>query len=84
MKKLELHLDALILIIVVFALAVAFLIYQRHQYSDLMQENADLVWKNSSLEANVVLMASQMEKCESAIASMEESDAQGGAARSLD
>ena len=65
--------DALIVIFVVFALAIAFLVYQRHQYSIAMQENVDLLWENSSLEASLVLMSSQLDNCKTLIASKEES-----------
>lgn len=82
MKKFELHLDALIAIVVVFVLAASFLIYQRHQYSTLLQENADLAWENSTLEANVVLMTSQIDQCKSIIASLEETDAESETAHS--
>ena len=84
MKKFELHLDAVIVIIVVFALAVTFLVYQRHQYSSLLQENVDLVWENSTLEANLALMSSRIEECESSAASEEGSGAVGAPAPSLD
>ena len=84
MKKFELHMDALIVIIAAFVLAAAFLVYQRHQYSVLLQENADLAWENSSLEANLVLMSSRIDECESSVASMEESDGTGEPANSLD
>lgn len=83
-RKFEIHLDALIVVIVVFALAAAFLIYQRYQYSNLLQENVDLVWENSNLEANLVLMTSQLEKCKSSIASVEQSEAKGVPANSPD
>ena len=76
MKKFELHLDALIVIFVVFALAIAFLLYQRHQYSIVMQENIDLLWENSSYEANLVLMTTRLDNCKSLIASIEESGAE--------
>lgn len=75
MKKFELHLDAIVVVVVVFALAVAFLLYQRHQYSIVMQENLDLVWENSELEVNLALMTSRWSSCKSAIESIEESNA---------
>lgn len=78
MKKFELHLDALIVVFVVFALAIAFLLYQRHQYSVVMQENIDLLWENSSLEANLVLMTAQIDNCKSLIESIEESGLKSG------
>ena len=84
MRKFELHLDALIVIIVVFALAATFLIYQRHQYSSLLQENVDLVWENSTLEANLALMSSRIKACEASVASLEDSGARGESADSPD
>ena len=77
MKKFELHMDALIVTIAVFALAASFLVYQRHQYSILLQENIDLQWENSSLEANLVLKTSQVDNCKSLIESINGSDAAG-------
>jgi hypothetical protein len=76
--------DALIVIVAVFVLAAAFLVYQRHQYSILLQENADLAWENSSLEANLVLMTSRIDECKSFVASMQQSGAKGEPSDSLD
>ena len=73
MKKFELHLDALIAMFVVFALIVAFLLYQRSQYLDLTQENIDLVWENVTLQASLDYKTAQFDDCESSIPSMEES-----------
>ena len=61
MKNFELHLDALITVAVVFTLAVGFLLYQRHQYSVVMQEHIDLVWEIVTLEADLVLNATVLE-----------------------
>ena len=72
MKKFEIHLDALIVIVVVFALAATFLLYQRHQYSVVLQENLDLRWDNSGLEANLAQMTVQLENCQSNLNLMEE------------
>ncbi len=74
MKKFELHMDALIVVAVVFALAVSFLLYQRHQYSILMQENVDLQWENSSLEANLVIKSNQFDQCKSILESLQNSE----------
>jgi hypothetical protein len=81
-KKFELHMDALIAIVAVFALAVSFLIYQRHQYADLLQENVDLTWENSSLEADLVRMTARFDACKSSVRSIEAPDAQGSPNRS--
>ena len=74
MKKFELHLDALITIIVVFVLALSFILYQRYQYSDLLQENVDLKWEYGNLEANLLLKSNQYDKCKNENNSQEKSD----------
>ena len=63
MKKIELHLDALITIIVVFILAISFIIFQRYQYSDVLQENIDLTWDNEKLKVNLISETSLLDKC---------------------
>ncbi len=63
MKKIELHIDALITIIIVFVLAIGFLLFQRYQYSDVLQENIDLTWDNEKLKVDLVYKASLLEKC---------------------
>ena len=73
MKKFELHLDALIAMFVVFALIIAFLLYQRSQYSDLTQENIDLVWENVTLQASLDYKTARLDDCKSSTHSMEES-----------
>ena len=84
MKKFELHLDALIVAVAVFALAIAFLVYQRYQYTTLLQENVDLAWENSTLEANLVLMTAQIEACKSSSVSMEVSGVDSKSANPTD
>ena len=63
MKKIELHLDALISIVVVFVLASSFILFQRHQYSKVLQENIDLAWENENLKVNHILVTSLLDKC---------------------
>ena len=63
MKKIELHLDALITIIVVFVLAVSFLLYQRYQYSGVLQENIDLTWDNEQLKVKLVIETNLLNEC---------------------
>lgn len=63
MRKFELHLDALITLITIIVLAVGFILYQKYQYSDLLQENVDLHWENESLKANLELKRALYEKC---------------------
>ena len=63
MKKFELHLDALITIIIVFVLAVGFILYQRYQYSVVLQENIDLTWDNEKLKADLIFNTNLLDKC---------------------
>ena len=63
MKKFELHLDALITIIIVFVLAVGFILYQRYQYSVVLQENIDLTWENEKLKVDLIVEKSLLDKC---------------------
>jgi hypothetical protein len=62
-KKIELHLDALITIIVVFVLAVGFILYQRYQCSVVLQENIDLTWENEKLKVDLIVEKSLLDKC---------------------
>ena len=63
MKKIELHLDALITIVVVFVLAISFLLYQRYQYADVLQKNIDLTWDNEKLKVDLVVETNLLDKC---------------------
>ena len=63
MKKFELHLDALITIFVVFVLAISFMLYQRYQFSDVLQKNIDLTWDNEKLKVDLILATSSLDEC---------------------
>jgi len=63
-KKIELHLDALLTIIVVFTLTFGFVLYQRYQYSALSQENIDLTWENENLKVDLILKTNLFDSCE--------------------
>jgi hypothetical protein len=71
MKKFEFHLDALITVIVVFALAISFILYQRHQFSEVFQENIDLVWEVETLKVDLELKSRWLDRCENKITSAE-------------
>ena len=64
MKKFEFHLDALITVVVVFVLAISFILYQRHQFSEVFQENIDLVWENETLKVDLELKSRTLDRCE--------------------
>jgi len=73
MKIIKLHLDALITLVVVFAAVVGFLLFQRYQYSVLLQENIDLKWENAELTVNLDYKTTQFDDCKTFIVSLEES-----------
>ena len=63
MKRFEFHLDALITIVVVFVLLISFLLYQRYQYSEILQDNIDLAWENENLNVDLILTTNLLDKC---------------------
>lgn len=65
-RKFELHLDALIVIGVLFVSAVGFIVYQRHQYSDLLQDNLARQMKQLSLELEVARLEALLKKATTA------------------
>ena len=75
MKKIGLHLDALISIIVVFVLLITFLLYQRYQYSVILQSNIDFAWENENLNVDLILTNRMLEKCKNQKNSEDESNA---------
>jgi len=65
-RKFELHLDALIVIGFLFVSAVAFIAYQRHQYSDLLQDNVGRQMKQLSLEFEVARLEALLKRATTA------------------
>jgi hypothetical protein len=65
MRKFELHLDALVTAVVVFVLAASFIVYQRHQYTQVLQENIDLTWEVETLKADLQINAARLDACAS-------------------
>jgi hypothetical protein len=63
MKKFELHLDALITVVVVFVLTASFIVYQRQQYAEVMQENIDLRWEVETLKIDLQMNAARLDAC---------------------
>jgi hypothetical protein len=61
-RKFELHIDALIVIVLLFVAAVGFIAFQRHQYSLLAQENSDRQMKQVFLELEVARLEAQLRK----------------------
>ena len=59
-RKIELHMDAVIVIGILFLSAVCFIAFQRHQYSDLLQDNLERQMKQLSLEMEVARLEVQL------------------------
>jgi hypothetical protein len=64
MKKFQLHLDAVIVIILLFVGSFAFIVYQDYQYEDLLQETVDQRWEIGNLKANEIILRTNLERCE--------------------
>lgn len=66
MKKVELHVDALAVVVLVFAASFGFNLYQRYQYSSLLQEHTQLQWKAQDMDFNLRMSKARLEKCTAA------------------
>lgn len=51
-RKVYLHLDAVFVVALVFTGSFAFNLYQRYQYTDLLQEHTDIQWQAQKMEIN--------------------------------
>jgi hypothetical protein len=65
-RKVELHMDAMIVIVLLFVAAVGFIVYQRHQYSDLLRDNLGRQMTQLSLELEVARLEALLKKAEQA------------------
>lgn len=70
MRKFELHLDAVILIVVAFVLSLGFNFYQHYQYQDLLREHADLQMSTLGNDFNVTFMKASLKKCREKLTAM--------------
>jgi hypothetical protein len=61
-RKFELHIDAVVVIGVLFVSAVSFIAFQRHQYSLLLQDNIERQMKQLSLEMEVARLEVQLKR----------------------
>jgi hypothetical protein len=62
-KHFTLNLDALLVITIIFLLAFSFIIYQRNQYSDLLEEHVQLQWLAQDMEINTILLKAKLKQC---------------------
>lgn len=63
MRKLGLHIDALIVIILLFLLSFGFNFYQRYQYSDLLADYFRIQSENTSNEFSLAMKDALLKKC---------------------
>jgi hypothetical protein len=62
-KKVELHIDAIFAAAVVFAVSFGFNLYQRYQYSDLLQKYVDTEWERQNGAVSLKEAKAAMENC---------------------
>jgi hypothetical protein len=62
-KHFTLNLDALLVITITILLAFGFIIFQRNQYSDLLEEHAQLQWLAQDLEINTKSLKTKLKQC---------------------
>ena len=62
-RKFELHLDAVIVIVAVFLLASGFIVYQRHQYTQLLDEWIAVSTDHTNLKVDFEMSSRALEKC---------------------
>jgi hypothetical protein len=62
-KHFTLNLDALLVITIIFLLAFGFIIYQRNQYSDLLEEHVQLQWLAQDMEVNTNSLKAKLKQC---------------------
>ena len=70
MKKIELHIDALIVIIILFILSFGFGFYQHHQYSSLLAEHNRLQTTHLGMELSLSVKEALLKKCQEQPASV--------------
>jgi len=62
-KTVSISVNAIVTTGLFFAICCGFMLYQKHQFDDLMQEYVDLKWQAGDTEANLVITRNQLEKC---------------------
>ena len=65
-RKFQLHLDALIVIVLLFVAAVGFIMFQRHQYARLAQENSDRQLAQVKLEYEIARLEALLKRATAA------------------
>jgi len=70
-KTVSISIDTIATVVLLVAVSCGFMLYQKHQFDDLMQEYVDLKWQSGNTEANLVIARNHLEQCR-AVASPEE------------
>ncbi len=65
-KTVSVSVNAVIATALLIAAGCGFMLYQKQQYDDLMQEFIDLKWEAGNIEANLVIARKQLERCRAA------------------
>lgn len=72
MKKFSIHFDALVVLFLVFMTSLGFNLFQRYQYSDLLQEHIRLQIDAQVTDFNLGFMKVDLKKCNDALAKLEQ------------
>ena len=62
-KTINVSVNAIVTTALLIAAACGFIIYQKLQFDDLMQEYVDLKWQSGNTEANLVIARNHLEAC---------------------
>jgi hypothetical protein len=62
-KTVSVSVNAVIATALLITAGCGFMLYQKHQYDDLMQEFVDLKWQAGSVEANLLIARNALEHC---------------------
>lgn len=62
-KKATLNLDAIIVLVIVFAVSFGFNLYQRYQYRDLLQAKVDADWHAQNMKSSWIYTKGQLAAC---------------------
>ena len=65
-KTVSVSVNAIVTTALFIAVSCGFMIFQKRQYDDLMQEYVDLKWHSGNTEANLVIARNQLQACRAA------------------
>lgn len=65
-KTVSVSVDMIITAVLLAVISCGFMLYQKHQFDDLMQEYIDLKWQSGNTEANLVIARNHLEACKAA------------------